>query len=64
MPLINTTNYYLDFIQDHLAYTNDYKVFRVLQTFTQYQARIFEQAIQSYIQPKLNGPGDITFTTE
>lgn len=62
-PIVNVPNYYLEFIKEHLDYTNDYPVFRVLQTFTQYEARIFEQAIQSYLQPKLNGPGDVTFTT-
>lgn len=63
-PLVNVSNYHLGFIKDNLEYTGDYTVFRVLQTFTQYEARIYEQAIQSLIQPKLNGPGDITFTTK
>lgn len=63
-PIINTPNYYLDFVKRNLEYTSDYRIFRVLQTFTQYQARIYEQAIQSYLIPKLNGPGDVTFTIE
>lgn len=41
----------------------DYKIFRVLQSFTQYEARIYEQALQEFIRPSLNGNGDITFTT-
>jgi NUMOD1 domain len=62
-PTVYTPNYYLDFIKYNLDYTSDNKVFRVLQTFTQYHARIYEQALQAYYQPELNGPGDITFTT-
>lgn len=63
-PTVHTPNYLVDFLRDHLEYTQDYKVFRVLQTFTQYEARIYEQALQAHCSPKLNGPGDITFTTQ
>lgn len=60
-PTVLTPNYYLDFIKDNLNYASDYKVFRVLQTYTQYEARIYEQALQAFCKPELNGPGDITF---
>lgn len=54
-------NYYLDFIKDNLNYASDYQVFRVLQTYTQYEARIYEQALQAFCKPKLNGAGDVVF---
>lgn len=56
-----TPNYYLDFIKDNLNYASDYQVFRVLQTYTQYEARIYEQALQAFCKPKLNGAGDVVF---
>ena len=59
-----TPNYYLDFVRSNIDAVGDYQVFRVLQTFTQYEARIYEQALQSFINPALNGYGDITFTTK
>ena len=61
---VSTTNYFQKFIQNNLEYTNDYKVFRVLQTFTQYEARIYEQALKKYVEPQLNGEGYITFTLD
>lgn len=54
-------NYYLDFIKDNLNYASDYQVFKVLQTYTQYEARIYEQALQAFCKPQLNGPGDVVF---
>jgi hypothetical protein len=60
-PTVLSPNYYLDFIKDNLNLASDYKVFRVLQTYTQYEARIYEQALQAFIKPELNGSGDITF---
>lgn len=60
-PSVFTPNYYLDFIKDNLNYASDYQVFRVLQTYTQYEARIYEQALQAFCKPKLNGAGDVVF---
>ena len=34
----------------------------MLQTFTQYEVRIYEQALKKFVKPKLNGEGNITFT--
>jgi hypothetical protein len=45
-----------------MKYTSDYKTFKILQTFTQYNARILEQALKSFSKPELNGTGDINFT--
>lgn len=59
---VSSTNYFQKFILNNLEYTNDYKVFRVLQTFTQYELRIYEQALKKFVKPKLNGEGNITFT--
>jgi len=50
-------------VRANIDMVGDYKVFRVLQTFTQYEARIYEQALQHFAKPHLNGTGDITFTT-
>lgn len=61
---VSTINYFKKFILNNLEYTNDYKVFRVLQTFTQYEVRIYEQALKKYVKPQLNGQGDITFTLD
>lgn len=61
---VSTTNYFQKFIQNNLEYTNDYKVFRVLQTFTQYEVRIYEQALKKFVEPQLNGEGYITFTLD
>lgn len=61
---VSTTNYFQKFIQNNLEYTNDYKVFRVLQTFTHYEVRIYEQALKRYVKPQLNGEGYITFTLD
>jgi len=47
-PTVYTPNYYLYFIRDNLDYASDYKVFRVLQNYTQYEARIYEQALQAF----------------
>jgi len=61
-PTVSTTNYFQKFILNNLEYTNDYKVFQVLQRFTQYEVRIYEQALKSFVKPLLNGQGNITFT--
>lgn len=57
-----TPNHYLYFIRNNLELTGDYKTFKVMLTFTQYEARTYEQALKSIYEPALNGKGDITFT--
>lgn len=62
-PVVCTKNYYRDFITSHMQYASDYKTFRILQTFTQYEVRVIEQSLQYYLSSSLlNGPGDVTFT--
>lgn len=50
----NTTNYYYDFMKEWYkdgTFNNDSKLFHVLQQFTQYEARMYEQAIIHAVEP-------------
>lgn len=56
-----SSNYYVDFVNKNPQYSNDVLVFRVLDSFTKYSVRILEQAIISFIKPKLNRKQDVSF---
>lgn len=62
--VVGTPDHYLKFVQANLDYAGDTELWRSLQLFTQYEARIYEQAVQTWLSPSLNGPGNITFTTQ
>jgi intracellular sulfur oxidation DsrE/DsrF family protein len=60
-PVTVSPNYYLEFVQDNPQFSSDGNAFRILQSFTQYETRLVEQAVKSYLNPGLNGQGDISF---
>jgi hypothetical protein len=66
LEVAKTPNYHLEFILQHPDVMNsDLNVMtRILQLFTQYEARALEQAIIHATQPNLNGPQDVLFTTK
>lgn len=43
------------------SYNNDTKLFHVLQQFTQYEARMYEQAILHSVEPALNIGQEVSF---
>lgn len=43
------------------SYSNDNKLFHVLQQFTQYEARMYEQAIIHSVEPALNVGQEVSF---
>jgi hypothetical protein len=43
-----------------LDLSKDYLTYRILTSFTQYETRLLEQSLKSFIKPALNGEGDIT----
>ena len=60
----NTTNYYYDFMKEWYkdgTFNNDSKLFHVLQQFTQYEARMYEQAIIHAVEPSLNVGQEVSF---
>lgn len=60
-PITITPNHYLEFVKENPQFSNNSQVFRILQSFTQYETRLVEQALKSYLNPALNGQGDISF---
>jgi hypothetical protein len=62
--VVGTPDHYLKFVQANLDYPVDTKLRRSLLLFTQYEARINEQAVQTWLSPSLNGPGNVSFTTQ
>lgn len=54
-------NYYLNFIRKNLELSKDYFSHKILNSFTQYETRLLEQAFKNFIKPELNGEGAITF---
>jgi hypothetical protein len=59
-PVSIFPNYYLIFIRDNLELSKDYLTYRILTSFTQYETRLLEQALKSFLKPELNGEGDVT----
>lgn len=57
-----TTNYYSKFLQNNPNTSVSFSVFQILQTFTQYEVRMYEQAIISSIKPSLNTVHDVLFS--
>jgi hypothetical protein len=55
-PFVITTNHYTEFFKLNLDLDIIYLEHQyILRSFTQFEARIFEQALISYYQPNLNG---------
>jgi hypothetical protein len=48
-------------VKENPQFSNNGQLFRILQSFTQYETRLVEQALKSYLNPALNGQGDISF---
>lgn len=62
--VVSTPDHFVDFVSGNLDYAGDTNLWRALLLFTQYEARIYEQAVQEWLKPSLNGLGDVTFTSK
>jgi hypothetical protein len=57
----STPNHIFNFVQINPSVTLDHNEFRILLYFTQFEARIYEQALLSYYSPSLNSSTSVTF---
>jgi hypothetical protein len=61
-PIKECTNHVQEYSNMELEQSLDVKAVLALQILTQYQCRLFEQAIMSVIKPKLNGNHTVVFS--
>lgn len=66
LEVVKTTDYYLEYILQHpnIPASKANVIRRILQLFTQYEARAIEQAIIHATQPDLNTSQTVLFTTK
>jgi len=57
---MHTTNHVNKYLVETYGQYFDNNIYRILTCFSQYEVRLFEQAIQSYVNPSLNY-GSVTF---
>lgn len=63
LPFVITTNHYTEFFKINLDIISPVRGEHqyILRSFTQFKARIYEQALISHYQPKLNGGKIVVF---
>lgn len=60
-PLIITTNHINSFIQQNPEIELGLDLLFILRSFTQFEARFYEQAFLTHYKPKLNGNHTVNF---